>query len=179
MTQRVKVKITGVELGAQTAKAEEVLLLMAIAEQFDGKDMYLSSLFSKQLLEWFSSRVRDDFSTDIIEELESYRKTNADLNRLMREDEANAMKEVSKMEQRVKSQDEMIRDLEESYRNKSQYCESLENDCVVYRKDVTDLLEREADALKRCAALEERIVELKAQLYDFMMKEKEGRENGR
>lgn len=161
---KVKVTVGGVKLDAGTTKNEEIEILREISRQFEGKQMYLSSLFTRDLLNWCEGRIRDDFPIDLMLEYTETRKGNIDLL-----DKYNGLEEKGK---------ESIKEIYKQYNfyegkigELNKHIKNIENELEVSGKDVEHFMTRFEEGRIREERLTQKVQELKAQLYDYMMKE--------
>ena len=66
-------------INSQTGKSEEIEILNRITNRFRGTQTYLDSLFTTDLLDYFSGKVKDDFCPDIMAEYVAEQETNRTL----------------------------------------------------------------------------------------------------
>lgn len=68
-------------LNSQTGKSEEIKVLALITDRVRDTQTYLSSLFTPELLDYVSGKIRDDFAPDIYMEYQAEMETNRNLSR--------------------------------------------------------------------------------------------------
>lgn len=66
-------------LNSQTGKSEEIEILAYLTDRVRGTQTYLEQLFTQNLFEWVTGKIRDDFSTDIFMEYQAEIETNRNL----------------------------------------------------------------------------------------------------
>jgi len=166
---KVKVSITG--LSESPSKQEEIDILFQLHKLFEGKQWYVSSLFSEDLVTWFGHQVSQDVSCDVVLEVNAAREHALKADSLAR-------KVMSDLDMEAKEHDRKI----------SQHRDGYESEIKVMKEELQRAKEREAeyaDGLEKEVAqhaeavrnvqqdrstmdsLETEVIRLKAKLYDL------------
>jgi hypothetical protein len=150
-------------------KDEEIDILTQLHKTFAGLGVgnsYLGDLFSKKLVDWVTSQIRDDFPPDVMEWL--------DKESMLRDREEEIRKLRGQIQElldvEIAKRDQRILQLENWYeREKADHLarvKDLHEMNKLYSAATTEL----DVAGKEISQLKQTIIELKAELYDWMGK---------
>lgn len=165
-------------------KEMEIEALKSITEELRDTDTYLSTLFSPQLLGFFTGQVRNDFPADVMDlykaraqEAEEARKERDRAEKEAREHKQALdvmAKEVESQRARAMEAEEAYEELSEEARHlgaKLEAAETRASNLEESYQSATEALAgyrtRATVAETRQADLERRILELKAEIYDL------------
>lgn len=160
--QSIEVTIeTPTGINSQTGKSEEIEILSRITNRFRGTQSYLASLFTNNLLDYFSDAVKDDFCPDVMAdyraEMENRRKYESELSSARISNEL-LNKDIEKLRDQARCELE--------YRNKK---------IDEHQKVIDDLRMRLAEksndvqcANQEVGRLAEQVRDLKVKLFDLM-----------
>lgn len=167
--------VQGFKVQANASKAEEVDFLKKIKGQVED-GTYLASLLTDKLVAWFELKVADDWSTDLYEMYE------AALNEKPAVEDAKRV--IANLEERLagveKQHDQARAQLQEAERQLLALREELthrrlENDQNIDRlsKEREELMQGYLASQEAIGHLERQVIELKAELYDYIIKGRE------
>jgi hypothetical protein len=161
-----------------TTKDAEIALIDKLFEVFNGTQSYLDTFFSSDLCVWLKSQIQSDFSTDLYQDFLSLGEEMANSEKTYEARIAGQDKAVALWKSQ---QDQLVRDLnaarEDALRlatadnQKRLEIQRLQQECD--NKDA-DYQQLKRSSLEEIYTLEDKIVHLKAQLWDTLTVQVEG-----
>ena len=114
------------------SKAEEIQVLENIRDAVKGRDLYLASLFTDDMVEWVTKHIQDDIMPDLYAcyknevetadvELEKLRKRISELERTLKAERSKTKREL----------EELLRQLEEVEKEKYELLKLTTSDTIV------------------------------------------------
>jgi hypothetical protein len=169
---KVKVSVTG--LSDNPSKQEEIDILFQLHKLFEGRQWYVSSLFSEDLVTWFSHQVSQDVNCDVMLELSGSREHALKAEGIIRN-------MTAALEVQAKEHDRKLSKVRDGYEAEIKHLKQELQFSKEREAEYADGLEKEkeqcieADRVIRqnrttIDFLEAEIIRLKAKLYDLTEK---------
>jgi chromosome segregation ATPase len=158
-----------------SSKAEEIALITKITEAFQDTEnhisaSYLAGLFTPAFREWVADKILEDAIPDIHEALILSQRDATEWEKQMKEEVTRHSWDVAELRTELKKKEELYQGALHALAEKREDYAQLQSRNVIRNTEVIEYSDKFLAKDKEAEDLKHEIVELKAKLYDLLVK---------